>query len=320
MPSSSVAGSVRSGRHRGIERPQSKRVKHGSRDRLTLVGIYAFLGFVVVIIVLPLLYVIAASFSSVGPVLAGHVFLWPVHPTISTYLVIFRFPEFWQSYLNAIIYTVASTFLSVTLSIMLGYPLSRPYFVGRRFLTILLLIAFLFNGGLIPLFLLVKSLGMDNTRLAMILPSALSIFSVIIARSFFISSVPEPLLEAAEVDGASDFTILRKVVLPISKPMIVVLALIFGVIQWNSYFYALIFLNSQSLFPLQLVLQQVLVLGQLTPGQISNLTPKDANEFTALTTLIKYALVVISTLPMVLIYPYAQRYLVKGLRVGSLKG
>ncbi|HLI14654.1 MAG TPA: carbohydrate ABC transporter permease [Acidimicrobiales bacterium] len=295
-------------------------VKLSRGDRVTLAGIYAFLAFVVVVIVFPLLYVVAASFSSYGPVLSGNVWVWPVHPTLFTYETIFHFPEFWQSYLNAIIYTAASTALSVTLSVMLGYPLSRPGFVGKRLITFLLLFAFLFSGGIIPLFLLVKSLGMINTRWSMILPTALSIFSVIIARSFFVSSVPDALVEAAEVDGASDFTILRKIVLPISKPMLVVLALIYGVVQWNSYFYALIFLNSQSLYPLQLVLQQVLVLGQLSPDQISNLTPKDANEFEALSTLIKYALVVVSTLPMVLIYPYAQRYLVKGLRVGSLKG
>lgn len=295
------------------------RVRESAKDRGTLVGIYIGLTLFTVVILFPLLYVVAASLSSATAVINDRVWVWPVGFSIASYKAIFDYPGVWQSYLNSLIYTVAGTALSVTLSVMLGYPLSRKTFRGRRFLSLAVLFAFLFSGGIIPLYLVVQQLGMINTRWSQIVPGALSLFSVILARSFFQTTIPDSLVEAAEIDGASDLKVLWRIVLPMSKPVLAVLALIFAVGQWNSYFYALVFLNSQNLYPLQMVLREVLVLNQLSPNAISNLSPQQIANFQDIATLLKYSLIVVGSLPMLLLYPFAQRYFVKGLRLGSLK-
>ncbi len=296
------------------------RIRESRRDRTVLVGVYAGLAFIAVVILFPLVYILAASFSSASAVIGGKVWLWPVHPSFAAYVAIFNYRGVWISYLNSIIYTVAGTALSVTLSVLMAWPLSRPGLVGRRIFIWLLVFAFLFSGGIVPTYLVVQQLHMLNTRFAMIIPAALSIFSVILARSFFRSTVPDELVEAAEVDGANEFRVLWQIVLPMSKPVLAVLALIFAVGQWNSYFYALIFLDSQNLFPLQLVLRNVLILDQLTPASISHLSGSQLARFQDVETVIQYALIVVGSLPMLALYPLAQRYFVKGLRVGSLKG
>jgi putative aldouronate transport system permease protein len=311
-------GRVDAPRHPGLRR-RHRRQRETQGDLLVLVGIYAFLLFVAVVIVFPLLYIVAASFSSAAAVIEGRVWIWPVHPTLAAYTAVFQYPGIWIAYLNSIIYTVLGTILSVSLSVMMGYPLSRPDLYGKRFLVWTLLIAFLFTGGVIPTYLIVKALGMLDTRMSQIIPGALSIFSVILARSFFQTTIPEELIEAAEVDGASALMVLWKVVLPMSKPVLAVLALIFAVGQWNSYFYALIFLNSQNLFPLQLVLREALVLNELSASAMTNLTPEQLAHFQDLATLMKYSLIIVGSLPMLVLYPLAQRYFVKGLRLGSLK-
>lgn len=294
-------------------------IRESPRDRVVLGGIYVYLALIAVVILFPLLYVLAASFSSPLAVTGGKVWIWPVHPTLTAYLAVFHDPQVWTGYLNSVIYTLTGTVLSVSLSVMMGYPLSRRDFYGTRVFVWLLLFAFLFSGGIVPLYLVVKDLGMLNTRLSMIIPGALSIFSVIIARTFFRSTVPDELVDAAYVDGASDLTVVRRIVLPMSKPVLAVLALIYAVAQWNSYFYALVFLNSQNLFPLQLVLRQILVLNELSPSAFSSLSAAQIAHFEDLATLLKYSLIVIGSLPMLALYPFAQRYFVKGLRVGSLK-
>ena len=286
---------------------------------MVLCGIYAFLILVGVVILFPLIYIVAASFSSASAVLADKVWLWPVHPTLDGYIAVFDYPGVWLAYLNSVIYTVCGTVLSVSLSVMMGYPLSRPQLYGKRFFVWTLVFAFLFTGGLIPFFLVTKDLGMVNTRFSLIIPGALSIFSVILAKSFFQSTIPQEMIEAAEIDGCTDFGALWRIVLPMSRAVIAVLALMFAVGQWNSYFYALIFLNSQNLYPLQLVLRQILVLGELSPSAISHLTPAQIQNFENFSELVKYSLVVVVSLPMLALYPFAQRYFVKGLRIGSLK-
>lgn len=296
------------------------RTRETTRDRMVLGGIYVFVTFVAVVILFPLIYIVAASFSSATAVIDGKVWLWPVHPTFVAYLAVFHYPDVWESYINSVIYTLAGTALSVTLSVLFGYPLSRKEFDGKRVFTFLLLFAFLFNGGIIPLYLVVRDLGMLNTRWAMIIPGALSIFSVILAKTFFQTTVPEELIEAARTDGANEFTVLWRIVLPMSKPILAVLALIFAVGQWNSYFYALIFLDSQNLYPLQLVLREILVLNEASTSSITNLSPEQIQNFQELATLLKYSLIVIGSLPMFLLYPFAQKYFVKGMRIGSLKG
>ncbi len=294
-------------------------VRESGQDRMILLGIYAFLTLIAVVILFPILYIVAASFSSATAVINNRVWFWPVGFNIASYRAVFDYPGVWEAYLNSIIYTVFGTALSVTLSVLLGYPLSRPTFRGRRFISFLVLFAFLFSGGIIPLYLVVQDLGMINSRLSQIIPGALSLFSVILAKSFFQTTIPDALIEAAEIDGASDFTVLRKIVLPMSKPVLAVLALIFAVGVWNSYFYALVFLNSDNLYPLQMVLREVLVLNQLSPSDFSHLSTQQMENFENVSTLLKYALIVVGSLPILVIYPFAQKYFVKGFRLGSLK-
>lgn len=301
-------------------RTRRRRITETTSDRIVLGGIYTFLTFVAVVILFPLLYIVAASFSSATAVIDGKVWVWPVNPTLVAYNLLFHYPGLWLSYLNSIIYTVGGTVLSVSLSVMMGYPLSRRDFHGRRIVIWFLIFAFLFSGGLIPTYLLVQALHMVNTRWSMIVPGALSVFSVILAKSFFQTSIPDELLEAAEMDGANDVQIMLRIVLPLSKPIVAVLALIFAVGMWNSYFAALIYLNSQNLFPLQLVLRQVLELNQLSPSDIASLSPTQIRQFQDLAIVTKYAVIVIASVPMLALYPLAQRYFVKGLRIGSLTG
>lgn len=302
--------------------PQARRrakVRESGADRMVLLGIYASLTLIVVVILFPILYIVAASFSSATAVIDNRVWLWPVGFNIDSYKAVFDYPGVWLSYLNSVIYTVVGTALSVTLSVLLGWPLSRPTFRGRRVITLLVLFAFLFSGGIVPLYLVVQDLGLLNTRLSQILPGALSLFSIILAKSFFQQTVPESLIEAAEIDGASDFMVLRRIVLPMSKPVLAVLALIFAVGVWNSYFYALVFLNSQDLYPLQMVLREVLVLNQLSPSDFSHLSVREMENFQNVATLLKYSLIVVGSLPVLVIYPFAQKYFVKGFKLGSLK-
>jgi putative aldouronate transport system permease protein len=295
------------------------RVKESGRDRMILLGLYAFLALIAVLILFPILYIVAASFSSASAVINNRVWFWPVGFNIASYRAVFDYPGVWGAYLNSIIYTGFGTILSVTLSVLLGYPLSRPTFRGRRLISFLVLFAFLFSGGIIPLYLVVQDLGMINSRLSQIIPGALSLFSVILAKSFFQTTIPDALIEAAEIDGASDFTVLRKIVIPMSKPVLAVLALIFAVGVWNSYFYALVFLNSDNLYPLQMVLREVLVLNQLSPSDFSHLSVQQMENFENVSTLLKYSLIVVGSLPILVIYPFAQKYFVKGFRLGSLK-
>ncbi|MFD1678069.1 carbohydrate ABC transporter permease [Alicyclobacillus fodiniaquatilis] len=293
-------------------------VRESTGDRIFLTAVYVFLSIILIIVAYPLVYVFSSSFSSASAVIAGKVWLWPVKPTLYGYQAVFRYPEVWTGYLNSLIYTVGATILSVALTIMMAYPLSKKDFYGRRFFVWALLFAMMFSGGLIPFYLLVKSLGLLNTRLSMIIPSALSVFSVIVAKTFFQSTISEDLYEAAELDGCSDIGFLLRIVLPLSKPIIAVLVLWSVVANWNSYFNALIFLNSQSLYPLQLVLREVLILNNVSMSSMT-LSPEQLKMFEDMKTLLQYSLIVVASVPVLFMYPLAQKYFVKGVMIGSVK-
>ena len=271
MPSMTVdqraARRPRSGR-------RSTRIRETKGDIWILFWIYVILALVGLIILVPLIYIIAASFSSSSEVLAGRVFLWPVKPTLEAYAAVFSYPGIWRAYLNSALYTVGTTVLSVALTVLFGYPLSRPELYGRRFFNSLLLVAFLFTGGIVPLYIVVRSLGILNTPAAVILPAALSVFSVILARTYFRHSIPNELIESAQIDGAGELRVLWAIVLPMAKPILAVLVLLAAVSSWNAYFNALIFLNSPDLFPLQLILRQILVQNQIASSTIGTLSPE----------------------------------------------
>ncbi len=294
------------------------RIKEASGDRLLLIAIYILLSFMIVAIMIPLVYIIASSFSSPLAISQGSVWLWPVHFTTLGYRIVFDYPAVWTGFFNSAIYTAAGTFLTVSLTALMAFPLSRKGLYGYKVFIWLLLVALLFNGGLIPFYLVVNALHLTNTRLALIIPGALNVFWVMIARAYFIQAVPQELYDAAEVDGCGGIRFFWSVVLPISKPILAVIALLAALIQWNSYFYALIFLNSPNLYPLQLVMREILLLGNINNGAI-NVNTTALQTYAALQTSMKYSLIVVGSLPILLIYPFAQRYFVKGIMIGSLK-
>lgn len=294
-----------------------RRIRESASDRALLVVIYLGLILAALVVLLPLLFILASSFSSPHAVTAGEVFLWPVDFTLKGYQTVLADPQVLLGYANSLFYMVAGTLISTTLTICIAWPLSRRTFMGRNVIMSLLLFTMLFSGGLIPTYMVVQNLGMLDTRWALLLPQAVAVWQVIIARTFFRSAIPEELVEAAELDGASEWRFLWTMVLPLSKPLIAVIALMYAIGQWNGYFDALLYLKSSDLFPLQLVLRNILVLNA-TNGGVNDLAAQAQNQ--ELVNLLKYSLIVITSVPVLVIYPFVARYFNKGVLIGSVKG
>lgn len=270
-----------------------------------------------VVILYPLVFVVSASISSPDAVISGKVWLWPVQPTLDGYAAVFKHKLIWSSFRNSVFYTIAGTFLSVVLTIAAAYPLSRRDLFGKNCFMLLFVFTTMFSGGLIPSYLLVKDLGMLNTVWAMIIPSAMSVFNIIITRTYFKTTLPDEMLEAAQIDGCNDFRYVFSIVLQLSGPIIAVVALYSAVGYWNQYFNGLLYLDNQKLYPLQLVLREILVQNEV---DASMLDMKEIAAQEGLRALLKYSLIVVSSLPLLLVYPFVQKYFIKGVMIGSLKG
>lgn len=280
---------------------------------------YVILTFFLVAVAYPLIYVVSSSFSSPTAIAAGKVWLFPVDLTVNGYKAVFETAKVWVGFRNSLFYTVSSVLVGVALTVMAAYPLSRKDFGMRNHFMIFFVFTTLFSGGLIPSYLVVRSLGMLNTVWAMIIPGALTAFNIIITRTFFQSTIPDELLEAAQLDGVSDLRFVRDVVIPLSMPILMVNALFYAVAQWNSFFSALIYLRNPDLWPLQLVLRDILVnsnVKDLNP----NMDQMKVLEQQQLAIVLKYALIVVSTAPILMIYPFVQKHFVRGVLIGSLKG
>lgn len=296
--------------------PVQKRIRESAADRAFLIAIYIVLSLVALAVIYPLVFIISSSFSSPAAVTSGRVWLWPVDVSLSGYKALLHTTEILTGYGNSIFYTAAGTIISVVLTIMIAYPLSRRSFFGRNTLMMVITFTMIFSGGLIPTYMVVKQLHLIDTRWALLIPNAIWVWQVIIARSFFKSSIPEELLEASEMDGCSDMRFIWSIVLPLSKPIIAVLVLMYAVGQWNAYFDALIYLKSADLFPLQLILRSIII-------QNNSAGAMDAAKMVErqqLAELLKYSLIVVATLPVLVIYPFVQRHFVQGMLVGSVKG
>jgi putative aldouronate transport system permease protein len=298
---------------------ERRNIKLSFSDRLFHVINNIFLTIVLLLVIFPLINVVSQSLSSPNAVITGKVFLWPVEFTIDAYRRIVTSPDLIGGFKNSFFYTIVGTALNVTLSIMAAYPLSRKDFYGRKFIIGMFVFTMMFSGGLIPSYLLVKNLGMYNTRWALIIPNALAVWNVMIARSFFQNTIPDELYEAAELDGASDIKLIFSVILPLSKPIIAVLTLFYAVDHWNSYFNGLIYLKSKNLLPLQVVLRNILANAQAIE-QMADIASEDQIKSLALVEVLKYAIIVFASLPVILLYPLVQKHFVKGVMVGSLKG
>ncbi|WP_201005595.1 carbohydrate ABC transporter permease [Paenibacillus glycanilyticus] len=293
------------------------KIRESSGDKVFLITIYIILALVLIAVLYPLIYILSSSFSSPSAVSAGKVWLWPVDVSLKGYEALFKNSQVLTGYGNSLLYTVSGTLVSVTLTIMLAYPLSRSTFFGRNAIMMIITFTMLFSGGLIPTYMVVKSLGLIDTRWALIIPNAVWVWQVIIARSFFQQSIPSELVEASEIDGCSDLRFMRSVVLSLSKPIIAVLIIMYAVGQWNAYFDALIYLKSDTKYPLQLILRSIII--QNNSGS-ANMDALKQVERQQLAELLKYSLIVVATLPVLIIYPFVQRYFVQGMLVGSVKG
>jgi len=264
----------------------------------------------------PLVYIISASFSDPLAVLQGRMVLWPIDPRVSAYFDVFKHQDVMTGYKNSLILVVLGTTTNMILTFFGAYILSRKDFFGRTFLTMMFAFTMFFSGGMIPTYLVVKSLGLLNTRWALILPGAISMYNLIVMRTFFQNSIPDSLIESAEVDGASQLYILFHIVVPLSHAIIAVIALFYGVGHWNQYFQALLYLSNRALYPLQLILREILLLSQVqdlvdTQGFADQLLQGEG---------IKYALIIVASVPVMVAYPFIQRHFVKGVMLGAIKG
>ena len=275
-----------------------------------------FLALVTIVILFPVLNIIATSFSSYNAVIAGRVWIWPAEFQLETYKAVFSSGSIFLGYRNTILYTVLGTCVNLAVTICAAYPLSFSDLRGKNALSGFFAFTMLFSGGMVPGYIVVNRL--IDTIWAMLLPGALSVWNMIIMRTFFQSNVPRELYEAATIDGCSDFRYLVQVMLPLSGSIIAVIALYYAVGHWNGYFNAMLYLNTKSRYPLQIFLREILLLGQMDSDMAGNmdysLYAQGASE------LIKYAGIVVSSLPMMVIYVFIQRFFVKGVMIGAIKG
>lgn len=275
-----------------------------------------FLGLMALIILYPLYFIVIAAISDPDAVLAGKVVLYPVDITFSGFQKILERTDVWRGYGNTIIYTAITVVLSLIVTIPAGWALSRKKLLGKKFFMIYFIIPMFFGGGLIPFYNVMSKLRLVNTMWAVILPSILSVWNLFMTRTFFESSIPDGLVEAATIDGAGEFRIFTSLVLPLAKAIMAVMALYYAVGQWNSYFNAMIFLQDETLYPLQLVLKEILIASESTTGG----SGETILEQYRLANQIKYVSVIVSSAPVIMLYPFVQKYFAQGVMIGSLKG
>ncbi|MBB6732606.1 carbohydrate ABC transporter permease [Cohnella zeiphila] len=294
------------------------RMKNARGDRAFSFIVYLFLCVILVIVLYPILFILSSSFSAKDAVTAGEVVLFPVGFSLEGYKAVFDEPAFLQAFLRSVGYTVVGTVINVAITILAAYPLARKDLKGRGLFMLLFAFTMFFQGGLIPTYLVVKGAGLLNSPWALWLPAALSIWNMIIARTYFQTTIPHDLLEAAQMDGCNDYAFLWKIALPLSGPILAVISLFYAVDHWNQYFNALLYLNKPNLYPLQLVLREILVRSQMSTDYMGDTA--DSAKMLGLAELLKYCLIVVSTLPMMIVYPFVQRFFVKGVMIGALKG
>lgn len=293
-----------------------------SKDDWLVDSVALSVGAVILLLVLgPLLYVVSASLSDPKMINTGKVLLWPNGFTLDGYKRIFEYGPIWIGYRNTVFYTVTATFINLLVTIPCAYALSRKDFQGRNAIMLYMTFTIFFSGGLIPTYLVVKGLGIVNTVWAMLLPGAASVWNIIIARTYFHSSIPEELKEAAFIDGCSNTALFVRVVLPLAKPILAVTTLFYAVGHWNAFFNALIYLSDMKLYPLQLFLRNILIMDQM----MDLLAGGDAESMEYMSRMLqlkesmKFGIIVVSSLPVLVLYPFVQKYFVKGVMIGAIK-
>ena len=278
---------------------------------------YVLLTIAFLLVVYPLYFVVIASVSDPIAVYEGRVVFRPIRPTLEGYARIFSYESLFTGYRNTILYTLVGTSVNVLLTVTAGYALSRKELVGRNVMMMGVMFTMIFSGGMIPNYLLVRSLGLYNTMWALILPGAVSTWNLIVCRTFFQQTIPDELREAAELDGCGDTAFFLRVVLPLSASIIAVMVLFYAVTHWNSYYNALIYLSSTARYPLQLVLRNILIVNTLD-DMVNDVATQAAQQ--RMGDLIKYGMIIVSSLPLLILYPFLQKYFVQGVMIGAIKG
>lgn len=297
---------------------KSGSVVRGS-DRVSEIIMMLMIIAFVAVVLYPLYYVVIASISDPYDVYAGKTFLFPSGFTLEGYARVFKEKAIATGYLNSILYTVCGTVVATALVIMTAYPLSRKDMPGRKGIMIFYIITMYFTGGLIPTYLVVAKTGLLNSMWALILPGGVSVFNVIVARTYFETSIPQELYEAAKIDGCGNMKTFFKIVIPLSKPIIAVMVVFAMVAFWNDWFTALIYMNDKDKYPLQLALRQILIQSQASANAMTGMNGGYA-EANRITELIKFASMVVGAVPMLIAYPFVQKHFEKGLMIGAVKG
>lgn len=272
---------------------------------------------ILILVGYPLVIALSSSFSDPSALLSGKVWFYPVKFTFAGYEAVIKHKQVWTGTLNSAFYTIVGTAINMVVTVLAAYPLSRKDFAPRKFFSLMFAVTMWFSGGLMPLYLLVRDLGMYNTRWALLIPSAMSVWNMVIVRTYFQNSIPESLFESAKLDGCDDVRYLLSIALPISIPTLAVVTLYYGVAHWNTFQEAYIFMQKQYLQPLQIVLREILLLSQMQEVSV-DATASEANA-QQMSELLKYSLVVVASVPMVILYFLVQKYFTKGIMIGSVK-
>lgn len=290
-------------------------------DTIYNILVYTVLTILSLVVAYPLYFIVIASISKPVLVSTGQVYLFPRGINFMGYQKIFEYTELWHGYANTIFYTIGFTLLSVFVTLLAGFALSRRNLAGRNAVMMFFTITMFFSGGLVPTYFLIRDLGLMNTRFVIILIGSVSIYRIIITRTFFSSSIPDELYEAASIDGCNHFTFFFKVVLPLSSAIIAVLVIYSAVQQWNSWFNALIYLKDPSMMPLQMVLRKIIInqkefMDSLDVGSSGG----SLSDQLYVAETMKYGIIIVSSLPVLMLYPFAQKHFAKGVMIGSIKG
>lgn len=283
-------------------------------NRLFDLGNYLLLAIIGFITIYPLWYILVVSVSSAQYINLGEISFWPKGFNVEAYKIVFSNDRIWRAYANTILYTVVGTGINVIMTAMCAYPLSRQDFYGRRFFTIFVTITMFVSGGMIPLYLVVMKLNLINHIWAIVLPPAISTYNMIVMRTSF-EAIPISLTESAYLDGANDIQILKSLIIPLSKPILATMTLFYAVAHWNSFFPAMLYLNEQSKYPVQVLMRDIVIAGDMTSdsGDV-------ANSINILATNYKYAVIIISVVPILIVYPLLQKHFTKGVMLGAVKG
>lgn len=294
-----------------------KRVRTGTNDKIFYTICYVIIALLSIAVLYPIIYVVSASMSSANALTAGKVWFLPVDFSLEGYKAVLKYKNIYIGYRNTIFYTVVGTLINVSMTMICAYPMSRKNLFGRGPIMFLFSFTMLFGGGMVPNYLLMKKLHFINTIWVMLIPGCMSVYNMIVARTFIQTNIPGELLESAQLDGCNDTVYFFKMVLPLSKAILAVLTLWYAVGHWNSYFKAFIYLTDKNLYPLQIFLRDILISSQIS-ADLND--PEIAEQLRTIQMTLKYAMIIVSTVPLYVFYPFAQKYFAKGVMVGSVKG